>query len=103
MGADGSRFMGIWLASMLLAWLLGAGVAAAQSRTPSTEEGRDASGAADAPRVGTSEPAPPVREFNDAQGRVCRVYARQVIIAGEAQTALATVCRDANGRWVLSR
>ncbi len=45
----------------------------------------------------------PVREFNDDAGRLCRVYARAVVIGGERQPALAVVCREANGRWVLSR
>jgi len=45
----------------------------------------------------------PVRVFTDDQGRTCRTYARQVIIEGEPRSALATVCRESNGRWVLSR
>ena len=45
----------------------------------------------------------PVRVYTDEQGRTCRTYARQVVIEGEARSALATVCREANGRWVLSR
>jgi len=45
----------------------------------------------------------PVRVFTDDLGRTCRTYERQVIIEGEARAALATVCREPNGRWVLSR
>jgi hypothetical protein len=45
----------------------------------------------------------PLREFNDVDGRLCRVYARRVVIDGTSQPAFATVCRTANGRWVLSR
>jgi hypothetical protein len=45
----------------------------------------------------------PVRVFTDEQGRTCRTYARQVVIEGEPRSALATVCREPNGRWVLSR
>ena len=55
----------------------------------------------DAPPIG--EETQPVREYRDAAGRLCRVYARHIVIDGEPRTALATVCRDANGRWVLSR
>jgi hypothetical protein len=56
----------------------------------------------------TGEPQPlpgakPVREFIDPEGRTCRVYAREIMIAGAKQSAFATVCREANGRWVLSR
>lgn len=61
--------------------------------------------AADAPTAdpgGSTRPAP-IREFADAQGRACRVYERRIVIAGEVETAYATVCREPNGRWVLSR
>jgi hypothetical protein len=51
----------------------------------------------------TGDEAQPVREYRDAAGRLCRVYERRIVIGGEARVALATVCRDANGRWVLSR
>ncbi len=72
---------------------------------------QDAAGAG----TGAEQPAPrapeqdgaavpvPLRAFTDDRGRSCRVYARAVIIDGEARTALATVCREPNGRWVLSR
>jgi surface antigen len=52
---------------------------------------------------GSAGEAQPVREYRDAAGRLCRVYARRIVIDGETRIALATVCRDANGRWVLSR
>jgi surface antigen len=44
-----------------------------------------------------------VREYTDGDGRLCRVYERLVVIEGAPQTAYATVCREADGRWVLSR
>jgi hypothetical protein len=53
--------------------------------------------------AGSPGPTSPVREYTDGDGRLCRVYARQVVIEGAAQTAYATVCREADGRWVLSR
>jgi hypothetical protein len=56
-----------------------------------------------APRSDRSDEPVPLRVFTDEQGRSCRVYERRVIIDGGATTALATVCRDASGRWVLSR
>lgn len=50
-------------------------------------------------------PAPPgvVREYTDNQGRLCRVYRREIVIDGVRRTAMATVCREPDGRWVLSR
>jgi hypothetical protein len=51
----------------------------------------------------TAAPPPPVREYTDGDGRLCRVYERLVVIEGAPQTAYATVCREADGRWVLSR
>ncbi len=45
----------------------------------------------------------PQQTYTDRDGRLCRVYARRVTIDGAPQSALATVCREANGRWVLSR
>jgi surface antigen len=45
----------------------------------------------------------PSRVFVDNEGRDCRVYERQVIIDGAPTTAFAIVCREASGRWVLSR
>jgi hypothetical protein len=55
------------------------------------------------PPAAEATPPSPVREYTDGQGRLCRVYARQVVIGGVPQTAYATVCREADGRWVLSR
>jgi hypothetical protein len=63
------------------------------------------------PEAGTTAPASPspaaapspVREYTDGDGRLCRVYERQVVIEGAPQTAYATVCREPDGRWVLSR
>ncbi|HWI25515.1 MAG TPA: hypothetical protein VN668_01010 [Stellaceae bacterium] len=51
----------------------------------------------------TSGPPQPLREYTDSSGRLCRVYLRKIVIDGKAETAYATVCRDADGRWVLSR
>lgn len=47
--------------------------------------------------------AEPTQVFTDEQGRTCRTYTREVVIAGEPRAAVATVCREPNGRWVLSR
>ncbi len=54
------------------------------------------------PSAESSTPAP-VRVFTDARGRTCRVYERRVMIEGAPSTALATICREPSGRWVLSR
>src|SRR5713226_8867574 len=54
------------------------------------------------PPVGLSTPEP-LRAFTDARGRTCRVYERRVMIEGAPSTALATICREPSGRWVLSR
>ena len=54
------------------------------------------------PSSGSSTPEP-VRVFTDARGRTCRVYERSVMIEGAPSTALATICREPSGRWVLSR
>ena len=54
------------------------------------------------PPVGLSTPEP-LRVFTDARGRTCRVYERRVMIEGAPSTALATICREPSGRWVLSR
>jgi hypothetical protein len=45
----------------------------------------------------------PLRSYTDQEGRSCRLYERRVVIDGGPATALATVCRDPSGRWVLSR
>jgi hypothetical protein len=55
-----------------------------------------------APRAGSSTPEP-VRVFTDTRGRTCSVYERRVMIEGAPSTALATICRELSGRWVLSR
>ena len=67
----------------------------AEERAP---EGRDVGEALPRPE----QPAP-LRSYTDEAGRACRVYERRVLINGEPQRALATVCREPNGRWVLSR
>ncbi len=90
---------------------VGAGIA------PVLAEDAEMSWAADAPRAdraaelaplgGTALPGKrepePKRSYTDEQGRACRDYERSVVIDGETRTALATVCRDPTGRWVLSR
>ncbi len=68
-------------------------------------------GAASSVAQGAGSPTPPpvpdsaslVREYTDGQGRLCRVYRREIVIEGARRTALATVCREPDGRWVLSR
>src|SRR5258707_206797 len=54
------------------------------------------------PPAGLTTPEP-LRAFTDARGRTCRVYERRVMIEGAPSTALATICREPSGRWVLSR
>jgi hypothetical protein len=54
------------------------------------------------PASGSSTPGP-IDVFTDARGRSCRVYERQVVIDGAPNMALATICREPSGRWVLSR
>jgi hypothetical protein len=58
-------------------------------------------GAGAPPPTGQDRPQP-VREYTDATGRLCRVYAREIVIDGATQTAYETLCRDADGRWVLA-
>jgi surface antigen len=86
------------------AWLAGAlALAAATTPIASAQEGTMRPAVA-APSASDARGAPrPLREFSDADGRPCRVYARDVIIDGRLQPALAVVCREASGRWVLSR
>jgi surface antigen len=88
------------------AWLAGAFVVVilmtAATRAAHTQDPSDGGHPATMPDPGQSGEKP-VREFNDAAGRLCRVYERAVVIGGEKQSALAVVCREANGRWVLSR
>jgi len=55
------------------------------------------------PRPGPGAQPVPLRSYIDQEGRSCRVYERRVVIDGGPAVALATVCRDATGRWVLSR
>jgi hypothetical protein len=64
---------------------------------------RDARAAGTAPSASPARQPQPVREYTDAAGRLCRVYLRQIVIDGKAATAYATVCREPDGRWVLSR
>jgi hypothetical protein len=64
------------------------------------EDGQPAGGGAADDVAGQAKP---VQVFTDAQGRTCRVYVHTVTIEGAPKTALATVCRESNGRWVLSR
>jgi hypothetical protein len=54
------------------------------------------------PTPGSGAPEP-LRVFTDARGRACRVYERRVMIEGTPSTALATICLEPSGRWVLSR
>lgn len=68
----------------------GEGASPASPARPSQDEAEGASGA-----------PTPLRAFTDDSGRPCRVYARHVTIDGAPVTGYATVCRLANGRWVL--
>ena len=45
----------------------------------------------------------PLQVFTDAQGRLCQIYERTVSIDGASEAAVAKLCRQANGRWVLVR
>jgi surface antigen len=85
-----------WLAGVFVAATMAVGQAA-----PGQEVPGGAVAAAPLPEGQGGDK--PVREFNDAAGRLCRVYARAVVIGGERQPAFAVVCREANGRWVLSQ
>jgi surface antigen len=91
---------GGWL--LLVSGWLAAALLAAAAAAPAQESPGSAVAAAPAPGAPRSDDQP-VREFNDAAGRLCRVYERAVVIGGERQPAFAVVCREANGRWVLSR
>lgn len=90
-------------AGMALALLmLAAGARAADGPPPVAEPPERRAGTEAARQSDAREPLP-LREFTDPKGRTCRVYAQRIIIEGGEQTVLATVCREANGRWVLSR
>lgn len=67
------------------------------------QERPDGAATAVLPQEGASGERAPLREFTDGEGRLCRVYARGVMIDGRPQQAFAVVCREANGRWVMSR
>ncbi|MGO8921109.1 MAG: hypothetical protein ACLQJR_34925 [Stellaceae bacterium] len=85
-------------------WLAGAfAVAAATIPVASAQEEPARPAVAASPQPDERGDKRPVREFSDAEGRPCRVYARDVIIDGRTQPAFAVVCREASGRWVLSR
>jgi len=91
-----------WRARVGLVTALGAAVAAAAPGA----RGQDTSPAP--ATAALAEPGllggrAPLREFVDVQGRPCRVYERAVIIDGRRQPAVAIVCREPNGRWVMSR
>jgi hypothetical protein len=98
-GGGGSRWpVARWRRSLvgiaLLGLVHGAAAAEPEAATPAP--------ASPSPTAAPSPPSP-VREYTDGDGRLCRVYERQVVIEGAPQTAYATVCREADGRWVLSR
>ncbi len=106
------RYRWLWPGVLLAALAsFGAGSAPALAEDSGLPWAADASRtnrAADlAPPVGAGlrgnrEPEPK-RSYTDEQGRACRDYERSVVIDGATRTALATVCRDPTGRWVLSR
>lgn len=87
-----------WLAGVLAMMVVAAAAAAAAPAQEPPDPGR-ATAVPDPAQSGEK----PVREFNDASGRLCRVYERAVVIGGVKQPAVAVVCRESNGRWVLSR
>ena len=88
---------------MTLALLVFAAGARAAEGPPRAAAPPESHAGTEASRQSDSRGLSPLREFTDPQGRACRVYAQRIIIEGDEQTALATVCREANGRWVLSR
>jgi hypothetical protein len=55
------------------------------------------------PRAAPAGAPTPLSVFTDPQGRTCQLYARTVSIEGQSETAYATLCRQANGRWILVR
>jgi len=87
---------------VVLVTALGAAVAAALPAARG-QEPPAAPATAVSPEAGLLGGRPPLREYVDAQGRPCRVYERAVMIDGRRQAAVAIVCREANGRWVMSR
>ncbi len=89
------------LLAALLSALVAATVEAAQDAPGAGTESDEQTGREPGPAAPTARE--PIRVFTDERGRSCRVYERPVVIDGEARTALATVCREPNGRWVLSR
>lgn len=83
-----------------LSWFMGSVVAAAAAGDLRDTTADALAGRNRTPPLG--EPTP-IREFTDGQGRACRLYARKVVVEGNSTTAYAVVCREPNGRWVLSR
>jgi hypothetical protein len=96
--AAGRRVFG-GLAALLLAGAVLPPMATG-SRAEDRVPGEDSDTVPRAERGGEPQP---LRSYTDEEGRTCRVYERRVVIDGGPATALATVCRDASGRWVLSR
>jgi hypothetical protein len=78
-------------------------VAHAQDRNNPAGPVEDGQPAGDGAADDAAGQAKPVQVFTDSRGRICRVYVRTVTIEGAPKAALATVCRESNGRWVLSR
>ena len=89
-------------AGSLSAVLVAAAMALAAAPAAAQGGPAEATAAAVPPPEARAEPTPQ-REFQDAAGRLCRAYERTVTIDGRKQQAVAVVCREANGRWVMSR
>jgi hypothetical protein len=96
--ADEARMGGRGILSAML--LAASAVVAA---APAPAQGQAAATAAAVPPPEARAEPTPQREFQDAAGRLCRAYERTVTIDGRKQQAVAVVCREANGRWVMSR
>lgn len=88
------RHVRLLLLLVLGAMLTGRAAVAADPDAPSN---------APSAATGQEQSEQPVRQYVDSQGRLCRVYVRQIVIDGTSQTAYATLCRDPDGRWVIAR
>lgn len=51
------------------------------------------------PDTGNSGSVTPQPAFNNADGQYCREYQQTVTIAGKAETAYGTACRQPDGSW----
>ena len=51
------------------------------------------------PDSGNSGNVTPVNTFQNAEGRYCREFQQEVIVAGETQQGFGTACRTPDGQW----